>query len=153
MVGLTARSESQVTPTQGSLWWGKTPRYSFSGHRTFPFRYAWLPKGIAAVQADPFERGPRSSLPDDILVFALADFWHHNSPGGEVLALERVLFDPGSPGAAFKLRDRDLVEILERMPAGRGFRYDETAGQRMVFRKEESNPLDLLSEYYGHNGT
>lgn len=111
MVGLTACSESQMTPTRGSLWWGKTPRFSFSGNRTFPFRYAWLPKGIAAVQADPFGRGPRLSLPDDILALALADFWHHNSPGGGVLALERVLFDPGSPGAAFKLRrpgpDRD----------------------------------------------
>ncbi|MDD9983944.1 MAG: DUF4007 family protein [Gammaproteobacteria bacterium] len=112
-----------------------------------------MPKGIAAVQADPFGRGPRLSLPDDILALALADFWHHNSPGGGVLALERVLFDPGSPGAAFKLRDRDLIEILERLPARWGFRYDDTAGQRMVFRKEESNPLDLLSEYYGLNKT
>ena len=153
MVGLTACSESQTAPTQGSNWWRSTSRYSFSGHQTFPFRCAWLPKGIAAVQADPFERGPRLSLPEDILAFALSDFWHHNSPGGEALALERVLFDPGSPGAAFKLRDRDLVEMLERMPAGRGFRYDETAGQRMVFRKEESHPLDLLSEYYGLNRT
>ena len=91
------------------------------------------------------ERGPRSSLPDDVLAFALADFWHHNSPGGEVRALERVLFDPGSPGAAFKLRDRDLVQILERMPAGRGFHYDETAGQRIVFREKERYPLELLA--------
>ena len=332
MVGLTARSESQTTPTQGSSWWGNSTRYSFSGHQTFPFRYAWLPKGIAAVQADPevfaqpdalvrlgvgknmvasirfwcealgliemhgrrgaltplaefifdsasssaarkraapdacagadpyledpgtlwllhwqlasrpypastwhlaftrwgesvftrdelarwllrcahearatrsslpsikrdvdvflrtylparddrrrpledsfdcplaelgllsragagrfaFERGPRPSLPDDVLAFALADYWHHNSPGGEVLALERVLFDPGSPGAAFKLRDRDLVEILERMPPSRGFQYDETAGQRMVIRKEERNSLELLTDYYGIEGT
>ncbi len=28
------------------------PRYSFSGHQTFPFRYAWLPKGAAAVRED-----------------------------------------------------------------------------------------------------
>ena len=128
MVGLTARSESQTIQTQGSNWWGNARLYSFSGHQTFPFRYAWLPKGIAVVQADPFERRPRSSLPDDILAFALADFRHHNSPGGEVLDLERVLFDPGSTGTAFKLRDQDLVEILERLPAEWGFRHDETAG-------------------------
>ena len=108
---------------------------------------------VPAPDVSPSNADPASSLPDDILAFALADFWHHNSPGGEVLALERVLFDPGSPGAAFKLRDRDLIEILERMPAGRGFRYDETAGQRMVFRKEERNPLELLADYYGLNGT
>lgn len=28
------------------------PRYRFSGHETFPFRYAWLPKGINAVSDD-----------------------------------------------------------------------------------------------------
>ena len=153
MVGLTACSESQTAPTQGSNWWGSASRYSFSGHQTFPFRCAWLPKGTAAVQADPFERGPRLSLPEDILAFALSDFRHHRSPGGEVPALERVLFGPGRPGTAFKLRDRDLVEILERLPAERGFRHDETAGQHMVFRKEERNPLELLAEYCGLNGT
>ncbi len=31
---------------------GESPRYSFSGHHTFPFRYAWLPKGVAAVRSD-----------------------------------------------------------------------------------------------------
>lgn len=30
----------------------KCPRFSFSGHQTFPFRYAWLPKGVAAVRED-----------------------------------------------------------------------------------------------------
>lgn len=29
------------------------PRYRFSGHETFPFRYSWIPKGIQAVTADP----------------------------------------------------------------------------------------------------
>ena len=29
------------------------PRFSFSGHQTFPFRYAWLPKGVTAVREDP----------------------------------------------------------------------------------------------------
>ena len=29
------------------------PRFSFSGHQTFPFRYAWLPKGIRGLEHDP----------------------------------------------------------------------------------------------------
>lgn len=28
-------------------------RYSFSGHETFPLRYAWLPKGIQGIQTHP----------------------------------------------------------------------------------------------------
>ena len=95
-----------------------------------------------------FERGPRPSLPDDVLAFALADFWQHTAPDQETLTLERVLFDPGSPGAAFKLGYRDLVEILERLPADRGMRYDETAGQRLIIRDVERQPLELLAEYY-----
>lgn len=30
-----------------------TPRYRFSGHETFPLRFAWIPKGIQQVTADP----------------------------------------------------------------------------------------------------
>ena len=328
MVGLQARSATGPTPTQGALWRGETLRYSFSGHQTFPFRYAWLPKGVGAVRDEPqvffqpdalvrlgvgknmvasirfwcealglieirgrcgvltplgellfssaaptaapmcalhnaptggdpyledpgtlwllhwqlasrpypastwylaftrwnenvftrddlvhwllrcadegqskrcsipslkrdvdvflrtylparddrrrpledsfdcplaelglirrtgvgrfaFERGPRPSLPDAVLAFALTDFWQHSAPGQETLNLERVLFDPGSPGATFKLGDRDLVEILERLPADCGLRYDETAGQRVIFRDAERKPLELLAEYYG----
>ena len=95
-----------------------------------------------------FERGPRPSLPDAVLAFALADFWRHSAPDQETLALERILFDPGSPGAAFKLGDRDLVEVLERLPADGGMRYDETAGQRLVLREVERNPLEFLTKYY-----
>lgn len=96
-----------------------------------------------------FERGPRPSLPDEVLLFALADFWRYGAPDQKTLTLERVLFDPGSPGAAFKLGDRDLVEVLERLPANCGLRYDETAGQRVIFRDRERNPLKFLAEYYG----
>ena len=56
--------------------------------------------------------------------------------------------DP-DPGAAFKLGDRDLVEIMERLPADHGMRYDETAGQRLIIRDAERQPLELLAEYYG----
>lgn len=324
---LNAYSATGSTPTKGSPWWGETPRYGFSGHQTFPFRYAWLPKGVGAVREDPevfmrpdalvrlgvgknmvasirfwcealgliemhgrfgaltplgeflfgsdsppatrrrasrrahvgadpyledpgtlwllhwqlasrpypastwylaftrwgesvftrddlarwllrcaqesrasrcsipslrrdvdvflrtylparddrrrpledgfdcplaelglirragtglfaFERGPRPSLPDDVLAFALADFWQHSAPDQETLTLERLLFDPGSPGAAFKLGDRDLVEILERLPVDHGMRYDETAGQRLIIRDSERQPLELLTDYY-----
>ena len=99
-----------------------------------------------------FERGPRPSLPDGIVAFAVADFWRRTASEQRTLALERALFGAGSPGGAFKLRDRDLVERLERLPASTGLRYDETAGQRAIYREKPRAPLDLLSDYYssGH---
>lgn len=30
-----------------------SPRYRFSGHETFPFRYPWLPKGVRTLAQDP----------------------------------------------------------------------------------------------------
>lgn len=319
-----ARSVSESIPVQGSPWQGETLRYSFSGHETFPFRYAWLPKGIAAVHEDPkmfsrpdalvrlgvgknmvasirfwcetlglidvrregaeltplgrflfgstpahdedshdsppgadpyledpgtlwllhwqlasrphpastwhlaftcwsesiftrdeltqwllhraqeglakrssiqsikrdvdvflrtylpvyegrrnlledgfdcplvelglirrvdrqhfsLERGPRPSLPQDVLAFALAEYWRDSAPDQETLALERVLFNPSSPGAAFRLRDRDLIEAVEGFPANFGLRYDETAGQRVIFREFKREPLEFLADYY-----
>ena len=95
-----------------------------------------------------FERGARPSLPDEVLASALADFWQHSAADQETLPVERVLFGPGSPGAAFKLGDRDLVSILERLPGESGFRYDETAGQRMIFRNKNHNHLEFISKYY-----
>ena len=95
-----------------------------------------------------FERGARPSLPDEILAYALADFWQDRAADQETLPVERVLFGPGSPGAAFKLGDRDMASILERLPDESGFRYDETAGQRMIFRDRHHNPLEFISKYY-----
>ncbi len=79
-------------------------------------------------------RGSRPSLPTAILAHALADYWRRAADGQETLTLERALYDPGSPGAAFRLGDPDLVAMLERLPANAGFRYDETAGQRLILR-------------------
>lgn len=48
------RSVSAPSPgpaTDGSGY--AAPRYGFSGHQTFPFRYSWLPKGVQAVGEDP----------------------------------------------------------------------------------------------------
>ena len=53
LLGLQARSAPESIPMQGLPWQGETLRYGFSGHETFPFRYAWLPKGVAAVREDP----------------------------------------------------------------------------------------------------
>jgi len=95
-----------------------------------------------------FQRGPRPSLPGAVLAATLAAFWNHTAPGQKTLTLERALFDPGSPGAAFKLGDQDMVEALERLPAGCGLRYDETAGLRLLIRTAARTPLSLLKSYY-----
>ena len=98
-------------------------------------------------------RGPRPSLPDAVLAFAVHEFWEGSAAEQETLTLERLLFHPGSPGAAFRLDDRSLVAVLERLPPDTGLRYDETAGLRQLRRLRGSPgataPLSLLESFYG----
>jgi len=94
-------------------------------------------------------RGPRPSLPIEILVLAVLEFWQDSAPDQNTLALERLLFDAGSPGAAFRLGSRDLVSMLEQTSDDCGLRYDETAGMRVVRRTPGHDETRLLSRYYG----
>ena len=38
----------RTVPKEGAL-----ERYTFSGHESFPLRYAWLPKGVKGVTSRP----------------------------------------------------------------------------------------------------
>ena len=102
-------------------------------------------------------RSPRPSLPDEILLFATLEFWQRTAPDLKTLPLERLLFDAGSPGAAFRLGDKDLARCYERLSGSRtapcGFRYDETAGMRLLLSDGSvgpaRDPFGALGSYYG----
>lgn len=98
-----------------------------------------------------FHQGPKASLPGAVLAYALITFWNDAAPQQETLNVERLLYDPGSPGAAFKLTDKVLVAMLEQLPADSGMRYDETAGLRALLRtnkKRFQDPARLLENHY-----
>ena len=105
---------------------------------------------LQGIGAGRFEmrRSARPSLPVAILLFAVLEFWQSELPDQRTLSLERLLYDAGSPGAAFKLSDRALVEMVERLPGRWGLRYDETAGMRLLLRERESDPFAVLHDYY-----
>lgn len=98
-----------------------------------------------------FNQGAKPSLPVEILAFALLEFWQESAVGQATLNVERILYDAGSPGAAFNLSDKALVAMLEDLPADSGLRYDETAGLRVVQLVKKSvlnNPHQQLDSYY-----
>ena len=113
-----------------------------------------LPAG--RTRPDPPARGPPLRDParppaqpaDAVLAFAVLEFWDARAAGQQTLTLERLLFHPGSPGAAFRLDDRSLVAALERLPKDTGLRYDETAGLRGLHRRGAPRPLSLLERWY-----
>jgi hypothetical protein len=97
-----------------------------------------------------FVRGPKATLPIEIFAYSLSRFWERTAPHQRTLSFERILYGPGSPGAAFKLSEPALVALLEKLPAWTEMRYDETAGLREVLRTSTQpvSPRRILETYY-----
>ena len=99
-----------------------------------------------------FQRGPQLSLPDEIFVFALLEFWRATARQGEAMAFKEIAYEPGSPGRIFKLDEDSLVSRLERIETVSDslLTYDETAGMKQVYKRSDKTiePLKLLEAYY-----
>ena len=97
-----------------------TVRYSFSGHQTFPFRYAWPWKGVHAVSQDSgvFRRpdalarlGVGKNMVASIRHWGEAlDLFEVTKGRAELTKLGRFLFTPPPPpeiaGSLSRLRSR-----------------------------------------------
>lgn len=97
--------------------------------------------------------GRKDSLPQPIFLFALLDYLDRGEARASV-SFENLLYEPGSPGAAFKLSESALAERLERLPADVGLHFDETAGMRSLLGQTTGTTelrLDILAEYYGES--
>jgi hypothetical protein len=97
-----------------------------------------------------FVRGSKATLPIEIFAYALMRFWERTAVNQKTLSFERILYGPGSPGAAFKLSEAALVSLLEQLPGSTGMRYNETAGLREVSRSETLSVATrkILETYY-----
>lgn len=97
-------------------------------------------------------RGGKPSLPDEIFVYALCDYWNRHAAHLQTLSFERILHAPGSPGAVFKFSENALALRLEQLPRWTGLSFDDTAGIRVVLRAGDGWPaeglLSSLREYY-----
>jgi Protein of unknown function (DUF4007) len=84
-----------------------------------------------------FRRGPKPSLPDGVFLYALDEFWQRTAVGQSTLAVERLAYEPGSPGQVFKLDEFSLIERLARIEESSGGRFvwSDTAGVRAVARR------------------
>jgi hypothetical protein len=101
-----------------------------------------------------FRRGAQPSLPDGILLYAVAKFWEDFSPAAETLSLHDIARQPGSPGRLFKIDESSLVERLEvaEQQTGEALSYGETAGLRQLYRRRHLDLSGLLREAYASGG-
>ena len=101
-------------------------------------------------QSFQFRRGAQRTLPDGILLYAVLSFWKSFAPNAKTLALHDLSRQPRSPGRLFKIDESSLAERLEsveRRTQGVLF-YDETAGLRQLYRRQELEPEAALVEAY-----
>lgn len=106
-------------------------------------------------QSFHFRRGAQRSLPDRILLYAVLSFWKSCAPASKTFALHDLSRQPGSPGRLFKIDESSLVERLEsveRQTHG-ALVYDETAGLRQLYRRQQLEPEAALAEAYTAEGS
>lgn len=107
---------------------------------------------ISEIDQDVYEftKNNRNSLPDEILLYALNEFWEINSQKQRSVSFENLQYGPGSPGRVFGLTENSLYDRIERMPSWAGIFLDTTAGMRNVFKTSSSelDSMKILSNYY-----
>jgi hypothetical protein len=96
-----------------------------------------------------FNRGPKSSLSDEVFLYALLEFWE-TQRSRESLAFSEIAFGAGSPGCSFKLDENSIASRLERLAAitHGALIYDETSGLKQVYRRSSLTPETVLANYY-----
>lgn len=92
-----------------------------------------------------FAYGPKPTIPDAVLGYAVLDFWNR-SVETETLTFEKLLYASESPGRVFRFSERSFAERVETIADWtRGaVTYDATAGMRQLYRKKKISPLSLL---------
>lgn len=93
-----------------------------------------------------FARGPKHSLPDSVLLYAVIRFWNERPLLASTLSLFDIARLPGSPGQVFKLDEDSLAERLERFDnlTDGSLGYGETAGLKQLYRRRALDPLTVL---------
>lgn len=100
-------------------------------------------------------RGEQATLPDEIFLYALEEFWQRSAGSANSIPLAALIYEEGSPGQIFKLDENSIVHRLERIGklSGGTFRYDETGSLKQLYRLKESAPISWLDAYYEKSST
>jgi hypothetical protein len=82
-----------------------------------------------------FRRGPKPSLPDEVFLFALIDFWRSLFDGRRSFSVDLLTFERGSPGQVFLLDEDAVAERLARLESltDGALRWDESSGMRQLY--------------------
>jgi len=103
-----------------------------------------------------FNIGPKHSLPHQIFGYALLIYLSNVMGNRKSISVEQCIYQPGSPGQAFKLDENsatEYIESLETLTSGK-VQLQESAGLKQIYiddATEESlsaMALDMLAQFY-----
>lgn len=103
-----------------------------------------------------FNVGPKVSLPLGIFGYALLMFFSRTVENRRTIAIDEIIYQPGSPGQVFKLDENTVVEYLESLEnfSNGSIRMQETAGLTQVYlsdalgRDFQGQAMELLRRHY-----
>jgi hypothetical protein len=96
-----------------------------------------------------FSRGPKDSLPDAVVFYAIWNYAQRKG-GQRTFTFDELAYQPFGPGRVFKLDEPALAERLEHLAAltGGAWQLTETAGYRQVLMVRDIDPVEMLNDYY-----
>lgn len=117
-----------------------------------PLTELGLIQTVDVGNAFQLRRGPKSSLPDEVFLYALVQFWKQLYPTRREFTVEAITHEAGSPGRAFVLDEDSVAERLERLAllTNGAVRWDESTGMRQVYCPAigDLEPLDFIAPLY-----
>ena len=129
----------------------KTNRTSFDDMLDCPFRELGLVTRSAATGNHRFVLGPKPTLPDEILAYAILDYVLRREQTGSTITLAKLANEPGAPGRAFKLTETDIYTALETVSQTTdGLELlAPTGAQQLVWTSDLNDiAVGILNRYY-----
>jgi hypothetical protein len=131
----------------------KQGRQSLDDILDCPFRELRL---IEAAVGDEGRRwrfivGEKPGLADEIVAHAALDYAADSNGGARSISIARLVHDPGSPGAAYRLNETVVFDALSRVASSsRSLRVAEAGGLRQLLFDDDPTRIadELLSNYY-----
>jgi hypothetical protein len=95
-------------------------------------------------------RGEQRSLPNEIFLYGLTQFWERAQGNLSSISLEKITYDPGSPGKIFKLDGESIARRLDEISATSNniFSFEEKSGLKQLYRREQVAAEYWLDVYY-----
>jgi len=127
-------------------------RESIEDELDCPFRELGLIEPTSDSGVYRFVLGPKSSLPDDLILYAAVDFLAFSGATGRTVTVPRLAGSPGAPGRVFKLTESALGDAVTRFAdrPGSPVRVSSPAGVLQVAITEEPSTvaIDILESFF-----